>query len=112
MFKRIIDTAIATGEEVVTKGYSVSVPIQGRREYPDFSSYFLDIIRFSITLASALAVLFILFGAFKYITSGTDTSKDASRVKDAKDTIVGALVGLALLLLIRLIIPLLDLESF
>lgn len=86
--------------------YTVNVPIaNGRTEYPDFKTYFLDLIKLAINLASLLAILMIIWGAFKYSTSGGDEAK----AKEGKDIIVGALVGFALLLLIRVLIPLLGL---
>ena len=71
--------------------------------YNNFTDYFLDLINYAVNIAFALATLVIIFGAFKYVTSGGEDAK----AKDGKDIIVGALVGLALLLLIKVIIPLL-----
>lgn len=88
--------------------YTINVPINnGRTEYSSFSEYFVDLINFAINIALALAVLVIVYGGFKYVTSGGDDAK----AKDGKDLIVGAVVGLALLLLIKVIIPLLGLEG-
>lgn len=91
--------------------YTINVPIakddKGKDifEYPSFKAYFLDLIKVAINIAAALAVMMIVYGAFKYATSGGDETK----AKDGKDIIVGALVGFALLLLIRVLIPLLGL---
>lgn len=93
--------------------YTINVPIakkangDPRTEYDNFTQYFLDLINYAVNIAFALATLVIIFGAFKYVTSGGDDAK----AKDGKDVIVGALVGLALLLLIKLIIPLLGLTE-
>lgn len=78
-----------------------------KTEYTTFSAYFLDLINYAVTIAGALAILVIVFGAFKYVTSGGDDAK----AKEGKDIIVGALIGFALLLLIKVIIPLLGLEG-
>jgi len=87
--------------------YTINVPIKdGRTTYNTFSEYFIDLVGLAINIALGLAVLVIIFGALKYVTSGGDEAK----VKDGKDIIVGALVGLALLLLTRVIIPLLGVE--
>lgn len=92
--------------------YTINVPIakdeNGKDifEYPSFKAYFLDLIKLAVNIAAALAVLMIVYGAFKYATSGGDESK----AKDGKDMIVGALVGFGLLLLIRVLIPLLGLQ--
>lgn len=93
--------------------YTINVPIAKnpdgtpKKVYNDFTEYFVDLINFAINIALALAVLVIVYGGFKYVTSGGDDAK----AKDGKDLIVGAVVGLALLLLIKVIIPLLGLEG-
>ncbi len=76
-------------------------------KYGSFNGYFLDLINYAVNIAGALAILVIVFGAFKYVTSGGDDAK----AKEGKDIIVGALIGFALLLLIKVIIPLLGLET-
>ena len=99
--------------------YTVSVPIAKeckivdgveecapKIEYSSFNEYFLDLVNYAVNLAFALAVLVIVFGALKYVSASGDDAK----AKEGKDIIVGALVGLALLLLIKLIIPLLGVE--
>lgn len=87
--------------------YEINVPLTGdKRTYTTFKEYFLDLIKLAVNIAAALAVLMIVYGAFKYATSGGDES----RAKDGKDMIVGALVGFGLLLLIRVLIPLLGLQ--
>ena len=76
-------------------------------QYSNFTEYFLDLIKYAVNIAGAIAILVIVYGAFKYVTSGGDDTK----AKEGKDIIVGALIGFALLLLIRVIIPLLGLEK-
>lgn len=51
-------------------------------------------------IAGAVSVIFLVWGGFKYITSGGDSSNVAS----AKNTIIAAIVGLVLALLARPII--------
>lgn len=72
--------------------------------YTSFAAYFLDLIRLATNVAIGLAVMMIVWGAFKYTTSGGDDT----RAKDGKDIIVGALVGLALLFLIKVIVPIIQ----
>lgn len=92
--------------------YTIGVPIEKAADgtpkttYTSFSEYFLALIKLAVTVAIALAVLMIVWGAFKYVTSGGDES----RAKDGKDIIVGALVGLALLFLIRIIVPIIQVQ--
>lgn len=89
------------------QAYTINVPIVGdKRTYDSFNKYFIDLVGVAINVAIALAVLFIVWGGFKYATSGGDETK----AKDGKDYIVGALVGLGLLLLTRILIPLLGIQ--
>lgn len=88
--------------------YTVGIPVNGNKtEYANFSEYFIDLVGLAINLGGALAVIMILFGAFKYVTSAGDDSK----AKEGKDVIVGAVVGLALLLLIKLIVPIIGIDT-
>lgn len=87
--------------------YTIGVPISGgKRTYTNFSDYFLDLIKLATNIAIFLAVLMIVWGAFKYTTSGGDDT----RAKDGKDIIIGALVGLALLFLIRVLVPIIGIK--
>jgi len=57
--------------------------------------------------AGAAAVIMILLGAFKYVTSGSDMSTNThtdNDVEQAKSMIAGALIGLAVIVLARTII--------
>lgn len=84
--------------------YTVNLPIvKGRTEYASFGDYIKDLISFAINIAFGLAVLMIIFGAFKYVTSGGDESK----TKDGKDIILSAVIGFAILVLIRILVPIL-----
>jgi len=51
-------------------------------------------------VAALIAVLFIIYGGFLYITSAGDDEK----VKQAQGTITGSVIGLAIVFLARLII--------
>lgn len=101
-------------ERIISKAhaYTVNVPIardennEWIRQYDSFNGYFLDLIGLSINIAIGLATIFIIWGGVKYATSAGDETK----AKDGKDYIVGAIVGLALLLLTRLLIPLLGIQ--
>lgn len=92
--------------------YTIGVPIASDANgvpitsYPSFAAYFLDLIKLATNWAIALAVLMIVWGAFKYTTSGGEEAK----AKDGKDIIIGALVGLALLFLIKIIVPIISIQ--
>lgn len=78
----------------------------------DFASYFGGITTTVFALAATLAVLMVTVGGVQYIMSDVVTSKQA-----AKERIMSALVGLALLIVIALILNtinpnLLSLDAF
>ncbi len=54
-----------------------------------------NIVISAITLAALLALIFLIWGGFKWITSGGDKAK----VEAARNTIIAAIVGLILALL-------------
>lgn len=58
------------------------------------------VLRFFFGLAGALAVLFIAIGGFKYTTSGGEPSS----LKQAKETIIYAIIGLVTTILAQVII--------
>jgi hypothetical protein len=56
---------------------------------------FTDIANIAMYIAGALAVLVIIFGGIRYITS----TGDATRIKQAKDTIQYGIVGLVVVIM-------------
>jgi len=92
--------------------YTVNLPIakddQGNpiTTYASFGGYLVDLIKFAVNIAFGLAVLMIIFGAFKYVTSGGDEAK----TKDGKDIILSAVIGFAILVLIRILVPILGIQ--
>ena len=51
-------------------------------------------------IAGAAAIIIILVGSFRYVTSGGDSNK----ISSAKNTILGALIGLVIVIMARTII--------
>lgn len=98
MIERFISSALA---------YNIGVPIvNNRTTYNSFNAYAIDLINYIVLISGSLAGLVIIYGAFKYTTSAGDESK----IKESKEIIVGALVGLALLLLIKVLVPILGIK--
>ncbi len=71
---------------------------------PDFNAYFTALVNFAVVIAGLVAVLVVIYAGFTYAQS----QGQADKVSHAKELIAGALTGLALLLLIRLILPTLN----
>jgi len=63
----------------------------GGGDTADFSSAIVSIINGIIGIFGAVAAIFVVVGGYYYMTSGGDPGK----VKKAKDTILYALIGLA-----------------
>ena len=72
-----------------------------------YQQYMTDLYGFSIQLGSSLAVVMIIYAGYKYLTSqGNQTA-----LNDAKEILIGALLGLAILLLVRVILNALKLPT-
>jgi hypothetical protein len=65
-----------------------------------FPEYISMIYTLSITLAIILAVIMIIYGGYKYMTS----SGNPETLAEAKEIILGAIVGLVLLVLAALLL--------
>ena len=73
----------------------------------NFDTYISAILAFSYRAGGALALLMIIFAGYKYMTSqGNPTA-----INEAKEIISGAIIGLALLLLIALVLNILNLPN-
>jgi Type IV secretion system pilin len=59
------------------------------------SDFILNIARFLIYIASAISVLFIVWGGYQYISDGGD----AKRAETGKKILINALIGLAICIL-------------
>jgi hypothetical protein len=71
-----------------------------------FADYTNRIYQFAVVIGISLAVLMIIFGGYKYMAS----SGDPQSIAEAKEILIGAVVGLVLILLTRLILASIDPE--
>lgn len=81
-------------------GVTVGVPVNGNTNFAGFNSYVSAILKYSIRLGFALAVLMIIYSGIKYMTS----QGNQTQINDAKEIIMGAIIGFAMLLLIDVIL--------
>lgn len=84
--------------------FKLGLPFNGRTDYPSFNAYFTDLINFAVVVAVLVSVLVIVYAGIMYAQS----QGEASKVSHAKELIAGALTGLILLFLVRLIVPTLN----
>ena len=61
------------------------------RANADIDTTFRDVVNFLLYLIGAIAVIMLIFGGFRYVTSGGD----GSAITSAKNTILYAVIGLA-----------------
>lgn len=64
-------------------------------EDKSFEKFLKNVVEFLLIIIGVLAVIFIIIGAFKYITSAGDTAK----LKQARDTILYSVAGLVVAML-------------
>jgi TRAP-type C4-dicarboxylate transport system permease small subunit len=88
------------------KEVGVGVSVGGQSKFY-YKTYIQAVYNYSIQLGSSLAVLMIIYAGYKYLTS----RGDSSALSEAKDIFAGALLGLAVLLLIRLILNFIGLPT-
>lgn len=84
-----------------TTGVSVGVPIpgSGKTSYTQWNQYLSDFFKFAETVGVSLGVLMIVWAGYLYMFSAGDSTK----LNSAKEYLLGAVIGLALLYLINYI---------
>ena len=85
---------------------SVGVPINGNSSFT-YSTYVKALYSFSLIMGENLAGLMIVYAGYIYLTSQGDTSK----INTAKEIVTGAILGLLILWLIKLILQFIGLPS-
>lgn len=96
MWSYLIGTAYAQ--------FELGLPFGDKVKYTSFNEYFVDLINFAVVIAVLVSVLVIVYAGIMYAQS----QGEASKVAHAKELIAGALTGLILLFLVRLIVPTLN----
>jgi len=99
---------IASPVYAATSIPSPTILIQPGFEIPTLTAILTFLVRAFFTVAALIALLFLLLGAFAWITSGGD--KDA--VKKAQDKIQSAIVGLILIVAVLAIMMTLEVIVF
>lgn len=93
----LVNTVLAQGGGKFTPGLPVT---RGQGEV-DFQTYFSSLVNVGIIVAIAISVLITIYAGILYAQS----QGEASKIALAKELIAGCLTGLAILLLIKLILP-------
>ena len=102
-----INSASAQSDSTPTPSYTVGLgaPVTSGEAAPsNFADYTSRIYQFAVVIGISLAVLMIIFGGYKYMAS----SGDPQSIAEAKEILIGAVVGLVLILLTRLILATID----
>lgn len=88
---------------VIPKGeadVNLGLPINNHPSVSNFSGYLELVFDWAMEMIGILAVLMVIYGGYRYITS----QGDQAAITEAKDIIIGALTGLLLVLLAYLIL--------
>jgi len=86
-----------TSKEQICKGVEFNKDASGcstTRSGSDPVALIKKVVQFLIIIIGAISVIMIIFGGFKYITSGGDSNN----VQGAKNTIMYAIIGLVIVL--------------
>lgn len=94
--------------KVLAQGkFTPGLPVERGQGAVDFQTYFSSLVNVGIIVAIAISVLITIYAGIIYAQS----QGEASKIALAKELIAGCLTGLAILLLIKLILPTLGIPS-
>ena len=80
-------------------GTGVEIPGYGTTNH-DYKTYICAIYKYSLIVGTSLAVLMIIFAGYKYLTS----QGNQTQIADAKEIVVGAIIGFTLLVMVRFVL--------
>lgn len=102
-------TYFLSGEAVSAAGVNLGVSLNnGRLTSADYPAYVKALYNSAVTLGTTAATLMIVYSGYIYLTSQGDTTKTNS----AKDILTGAIIGLLILWLIKIILDFIGLPTF
>jgi len=106
-----IGRALAVDNTNTTLGVGIpkdpANPDNVTKSYGSWQEYISDIYRLALYLGATLAFIMIIYAGFEYIGSGGDSTK----IGRAKEYLVGALIGLAMLYLINYLATVLGIKG-
>lgn len=95
-------------QRVLAQGkFQPGLPIEKGQGAVTFQEYFSSLVNVGIIVAIAISVLITIYAGILYAQS----EGEASKIALAKELIAGCLTGLAILLLIKLILPTLGIST-
>src|SRR3989344_9466394 len=86
---------------VLAQEFTPGFPVEPGQNNVTFAQYFQSLVNVSIIVAVAISVLITIYAGIIYAQS----QGEASKIALAKELVAGCLTGLAILLLIKLILP-------
>jgi cytochrome b subunit of formate dehydrogenase len=109
--KRVIATGVSLGAVALLSSTQLAGAQQPQNLFPndiekltDVDAFVRGIIRVVFIFATLAVLLFLIYGGFKWVTSGGDKTK----TEEARGTITAAIVGLAIIALSFIIVRLLE----
>jgi len=98
---------LEVGVPIPSKGGAGAKTYTSSADNRIYQQYMNDLYSFAINLGTSLATLMIVYAGYKYMTSqGNQTA-----LNDAKEVFAGAMLGMAILLLVRVILRFLNLPD-
>lgn len=87
--------------------YTPGVNIPGSTNITNYSTYMSAVLKYAVNVGFLLAFLMIIFSGIKYMLSQGNQSK----IEDAKEMLIGAVIGFAMLLMINIILRVLGITT-
>jgi hypothetical protein len=87
--------------------FTPGLPVAPGQENITFAQYFESLVNTGIIVAIAVSALIVVYAGIMY----SQSQGEASKVALAKELVAGCLTGLAILLLIKLILPTLGINE-
>lgn len=102
----LISRVLATASSPDAK-FTPGLPVTPGQTNVDFQTYFSSLVNVGIIVAIAISVLITIYAGILY----TQSQGEATKIALAKELVGGCLTGLAILLLIKLILPTLGISA-
>ena len=95
-----IGDCLSSGANLTVNGNGACTPGDNTAGTTRINTIITQVVRIFSAIVGVVSIIMIIYGGFKYISSGGDSSK----VTEAKNTIIYAIIGLAVVALAQFIV--------
>ena len=78
----------------------VGVSVAGKSSFKGYNEYINYVLKYAVRLGFVLAILMLIYAGIKYMTS----QGNQTQINDAKEIMLGAIIGFVMLLLVNVIL--------